>query len=64
MSVSWTIDQLMGYVSTWSAVRALEKAKGRLEIDQLERDVREAWGQVPLRRISWPLGLRVGRISE
>ena len=28
MRVDWTADQLIGYISTWSAVRAMEKAEG------------------------------------
>ena len=28
MSFNWTIDDFLGYVGTWSAVRTMEKAEG------------------------------------
>jgi SAM-dependent methyltransferase len=64
MSVDWSMDQLLGYISTWSAVRALEKGRGDGALRELARDVRERWGDSPTRRVSWPLGIRVGRMAE
>ena len=62
MSVHWTADQLIGYISTWSAVRALEKARGSAEFDRLAADIRTNWGGLETRKVWWPLGIRVGRI--
>src|ERR1041385_2573351 len=44
MSVHWSADQLIGYISTWSAVRALEKAKGSDAFDRLAAEIRAGWG--------------------
>jgi hypothetical protein len=62
MSVSWTTDQLIGYVSTWSAVRAFESANGDSEWKQFVARVRDAWATRTARRVSWPLKIRAGKI--
>jgi hypothetical protein len=63
MSVSWTCDQLIGYISTWSAVRAMEKAEGSGEMREFEVRLRAAWGAADVRRVNWPLQMRIGRIG-
>lgn len=63
MEVSWTLADLRGYISTWSATKAAEKALGMDTVMQFEAQVRECWGdpQTP-RRVEWPLSLRIGRV--
>ncbi|MBW3535468.1 MAG: methyltransferase domain-containing protein [Gemmatimonadetes bacterium] len=61
MTAEWDADALLGYVGTWSAVRALEGAGGRETIDAFAEEVRRAWG--PGRRgVRWPLTVRAGRV--
>jgi SAM-dependent methyltransferase len=61
---SWVLDDLIGYIDTWSAVRAAEKAVGRAPIERFRTDLARAWGDpTQPRQISWPLSLRVGRIA-
>jgi SAM-dependent methyltransferase len=63
MEVRWTLAQLAGYVETWSALRAMEKATGRGEIEKFYRNLAAAWGEeTKPREVTWPLSLRVGRI--
>lgn len=62
MAVQWSVDQLLGYVSTWSAVRGMEKAEGPAAMERFSAGVREAWGSGKTRRVSWPLVMRVGRV--
>ncbi|MGH8175433.1 MAG: class I SAM-dependent methyltransferase [Steroidobacter sp.] len=64
IEVSWSLADLVGYVDTWSAVRAAEKALGRAPIETFHNELMQAWGD-PQRRlaITWPLSLRVGRVD-
>lgn len=60
INVSWSLHHVMGYVETWSAVRALEAAEGRAAIDRLRRELMKVWGASPRRRrIAWPLAVRL-----
>jgi len=62
--VSWTLDDFVGYVDTWSAVRGAERALGRSPVGDFRRDLGAVWSDPAARRaIDFPLSLRVGRIS-
>lgn len=61
MTASWDAEALLGYVGTWSAVRAMERARGREPFERLAEEIRKAWG--PGRRgVRWPLTVRAGRV--
>ncbi|HWA25407.1 MAG TPA: class I SAM-dependent methyltransferase [Lacunisphaera sp.] len=61
METRWTLEQLLGYFSTWSATNAYIKANGRNPLEPLREELAPAWGdpQSP-RTIAWPLSLRLG----
>lgn len=62
MRAEWDADQLLSYLSTWSAVRALEKDGGLARFVAFEADLRRAWGDERARKpIRWKLSMRTGR---
>ena len=61
MSAEWTLEQLAGYLSTWSAV---QRARARTGIDPLPPVIEalgDRWGPAAVRHVEWPLSLHVGR---
>lgn len=60
----WTVEALLGYVSTWSAVRrAAEAGQGGL-LTAFADELRSAWGDPEQpRRIRWPIAMRLGRLN-
>ena len=62
MEARWTLDQLLGYFSTWSAVNRYIKANGRNPLEPLAKELRRVWSDANVpRRIVWPLAIRIGR---
>lgn len=62
MEATWTLDQLAGYLSTWSAVQRARTATGDDPVPGLVESLRAAWGAAGAsRRVEWPLTLLVGR---
>jgi ubiquinone/menaquinone biosynthesis C-methylase UbiE len=61
MEVRWTLDQLLGYFSTWSATNRFIKATGRNPLEPLACELANVWGDTnqPL-VVMWPLTLRIG----
>ncbi len=61
---SWTLDDLLGYVGTWSATRNL-RARGRSDLhDRFVADITGLWGPREVRRpVEWPVSMRVGRVG-
>lgn len=58
----WRLEDLVGYIGTWSAVWALEQAAGRGSVATFRRELTGAWGPPAVRTVRWPLALRVGRV--
>ncbi|WP_324197940.1 methyltransferase domain-containing protein [Nocardia abscessus] len=57
----WTLDEFMGYLSTWSAVRRAQDADRSEVLHTFAADLAELWGEpTTTRRITWPLNIRVG----
>jgi hypothetical protein len=61
--LDWRLEQLVGYVGTWSAVWALEQAQGQGPFATFRRELANAWGPATaVRTVRWPLTFRVGRV--
>jgi SAM-dependent methyltransferase len=64
IEVSWRLADLLGYVDTWSAVRAMEAAVGRAPYQRFGDDLGAVWGDPERRRpFRFPLALRLGRVG-
>jgi ubiquinone/menaquinone biosynthesis C-methylase UbiE len=63
MEAGWTLEQLLGYFSTWSATNRFKKATGQDPLPTLAVKLTEVWGEVESpRRVTWPLSVRIGRL--
>lgn len=63
MTARWTLEDLVGYLDTWSATRRYLQACGEHPLLSLHSALAEAWGSVPERQVAWPLFLRLGRCA-
>ncbi len=61
--LDWRLEDIVGYVGTWSAVWALERAEGPGRFGAFRHALADAWGPpATVRSVRWPLALRVGRV--
>lgn len=58
MTALWTRDELVGYLSTWSATVRMIRALGSAPYEQLTRALAAAWPENEKRLITWPLTVR------
>ena len=61
MSVDWTLDDLVGYLRTWSATRRYADANAVDPLVALRAELASAWGDAARRRITWPLSVKASR---
>ncbi len=62
MEQQLSLDGLLNYVSTWSAVKRFEQRQGFSPMRLLERDLVPLWGERTMPRgVRWPLSIRVGQ---
>jgi ubiquinone/menaquinone biosynthesis C-methylase UbiE len=65
MEARWTLEQLLGYFSTWSATNRYIKATGCNPLEALSEALARVWGDpLSARLVVWPLSLRLGRSSR
>jgi len=63
MVAEWSLEQLAGYLSTWSAVQRARSATGAEPVADVVAELRAVWRpQQAVRRVTWPLTLRAGRV--
>jgi SAM-dependent methyltransferase len=63
LELDWTFEQVIGYVSSWSATAQYRKAKGADPVPMLRESLGAVWpGAGATARVRIPLGLRVARL--
>ena len=61
IAADWNLEHLMGYLRSWSSTQRFIAATNRNPLAQITEDLEDAWGEPQqIRRIVWPLVLRVG----
>jgi SAM-dependent methyltransferase len=61
---AWTLEQVLGYLASWSAVQRFKQAEGRDPLAPLRPVLETAWGGSPTqgRPAVWPIHVRAGRV--
>ncbi|VAX06152.1 hypothetical protein MNBD_ALPHA03-557 [hydrothermal vent metagenome] len=63
MTMRWSLDDLMGYLATWSSVAAYKAAKGCDPLREIYSDLCAVWGAANNKKnIKWPLSFKIGRV--
>jgi len=60
---NWSRQQLLGYVETWSAIRAAEKAGQRQILDDFTGQLAGIWPDGEVIMIRCPVTIRAGRVT-
>jgi len=62
MRADWTLDHLLGYLGTWSAVKRYREAHHHDPVALITGVLSAAWGGPDqTHEVTWPLTLRIGR---
>jgi SAM-dependent methyltransferase len=67
LEATWSLDDVLGYVRTWSGCAALAKTgdAGRAKIAAFEAELTARWGDpASAREVRWPLVVRAGRVAS
>jgi SAM-dependent methyltransferase len=59
-----TLDEVAGYIRTWSAARAFVKERGQDPVEGLLDELAPVWGSsLQSRWARWPVAMRIGRVT-
>jgi SAM-dependent methyltransferase len=60
--VSWRVEQLVGYLETWSALATYRRVRGEDPMPVIVPKIERAWGAADEREVRWPMGMRAFRL--
>ncbi len=61
MRLPWTLSQLMGYLGTWSPLKAYREKEGHDPLERLAPKLTSAWGHSTTKLAIWPFTTRAFR---
>ena len=61
LETDWDLDEVMGYLATWSAVQRYKDRVGQDPLPALRAQLVAHWASAGTRRLRWPIHLRIGR---
>lgn len=64
MKAEWDMNDLIGYLLTWSATKRCQQNNQQNPIDIIRQALAKAWGREDARlTVRWPIYLRLGRVT-
>ena len=63
-TLEWKRENLIGYISSWSAVQKFIKVNGHSPIPIIEEKIKKLWPEGEIKRVSFPIYLKLGRVSK
>ncbi len=58
----WSLEQLIGYLNTWSAVQHYIRKKGVNPVEDLGKELEQNWGPESHQSVAFPILLRLGHV--
>ncbi len=62
-TMQWTLEHLMGYLNTWSAVKHFIKSNRYNPVDDLQTRMEKVWERGEAKAVKFPLLLRMGELA-
>lgn len=62
MKEEWTVDQVLGYLRTWSSVQKYIQKNESDPVLLVEAEIRNFWGSTRTKIVEWPLFFKIGKL--
>lgn len=63
ISRRWNLQQLLGYISTWSGIKHFIAKTQTDPVMLISNDLQKVWGDDEFLEVSWPVFMRAGRVN-
>jgi ubiquinone/menaquinone biosynthesis C-methylase UbiE len=65
MRAQWSLDDLLGYLGTWSATQKFIEQRGSDPLEYVASQLAPIWGDPRImKRVHWPLYVKIGKLSH
>ena len=62
--LNWQREDMIGYISSWSAIQKYIKVKGHSPIPIIEEEINKLWPEGEVKKVSFPIYLKLGRVVK
>jgi ubiquinone/menaquinone biosynthesis C-methylase UbiE len=63
-TVEWKREDMIGYISSWSAIQRYIKVNGNSPIPIIEEEIKRLWPEGAVKKVVFPIYLKLGRILK
>ncbi len=63
MTLPWTLEQMIGYLGTWSALQSYRNQEGEDPLPELQHNLRSLWSPEEVKEVHWQIHPRIFRNS-
>ena len=63
-TLNWEREDMIGYISSWSAIQKYIKVNGHSPIPLIEEEINELWPRGEVKKVVFPIYLKLGRILK
>ena len=62
--LEWRREDLVGYISSWSAIQKYIKVNGHSPVPLIEKAINELWPEGEIKKVTFPIYLKSGRVTK
>ena len=62
--LEWQREDLVGYISSWSAIQKYIKVNGHSPVPLIEKAINELWPEGEIKKVTFPIYLKSGRVTK
>jgi len=63
-TLNWKREDMIGYISSWSAIQKYIKTNGHSPISIIEEELNKFWPEGEVKKVSFPIYLKLGRVVK
>jgi ubiquinone/menaquinone biosynthesis C-methylase UbiE len=63
-TLNWKREDMIGYISSWSAIQKYIKVNGHSPIPIIEEELNKFWSEGEVKKVSFPIYLKLGRVVK
>jgi ubiquinone/menaquinone biosynthesis C-methylase UbiE len=63
-TLEWKQEDMIGYISSWSAIQKFIKVNGHSPISIIEEEIKKLWPEGEVKNVVFPIYLKLGRVLK
>ena len=64
IALNWRREDLLGYISSWSAIQKMIRVNGHSPMSMIEGEIKKLWPEGEVKTVVFPIYLKLGRILK